>query len=133
MRELKIKKEEIGQQLWPISFEGTLIFNDAFLGKEGFFGVHDNHLNFIPQANVPDNLKIYIPENLDEVQGFLSSAEYILQRVMMTPNIEVIGFDNSDLSTTTIHRGVITIFSDFIDNYAKNSSDYERHRNRWNE
>ncbi len=132
MRELKIDKKEIGQQLWPISFDGVLIFNYDFFGKEGFFGIRDNSLIFISQENIPDKISIHIPENLDEVQGFLSSAEYILQRVMMTPELEVIGLDDSSLSIESIHKETIAIFSDFIDTYAKNSSTYERHRNKWN-
>ncbi len=126
MRELKVDKKELGQQLWPISFEGILIFNDSFFGTEGFFGVRENSLIFIPQENIPNKMTVYIPENLEEVQGFLASAEYILQRTMMTPGLEVQGWSDSSTNIEDLHKEVIATFSDFIRMYAKNANEYER-------
>ncbi len=132
MVELQIHKKDTAIQLWPISFNGVLIFNDSFFGEKGFFGIKDNYLVFIKDEDIPEEFTIQIPENLEEVQGFLGSAEYLLHRAMVTPEIAVVGFTNLDLlNNDDIKSEIIKIFSDFINIYNRNVNKYELIKNNW--
>ncbi len=131
MRELQIEKKDLQKQLWPLSFEGTLIFKTSFFGQEGFFGIRDNYLIFISDDQIPKEININLPENLEEVQGFLSSAEYLLNRVMLTPEIHVEGFVNKEIQSDQLRTEVITIFSNFIQLFSKNAVELEKIKNGW--
>ncbi len=131
MRELQIEKKDIQKQLWPLSYEGMLLFETDFLGQEGFFGIRDNYLIFISSDNIPKEININLPENLEEVQGFLSSAEYLLNRVMLTPKIYVEGFDDEEYTIDELRTEAITIFSNFIQLFSKNAVELEKIKNDW--
>ncbi len=131
MREIQIEKKDLQKQLWPISLDGVLVFETSFLGEEGFFGIRDNNLIFIDIKNIEKEFVLQIPENLDEVQGFLSSADYILNRFMMTPTVYVEGFDQEKFTDEVVAKEVLSIFSEFIDRFSKNSHELEGIRNKW--
>ncbi len=131
MIDIKIHKKDISKQLWPLSFDGILVFNFSFMDNFGLFGIKDNHLILVDDKDIPEEMAIQIPENTEEVLGFLGSAEYILHRFMMTPNPVIIGFNDSEVTEKEINQEVIRIFTDFINRYNKNASLHERAKNYW--
>ncbi len=131
MMTLKIKKEDLDKQLWPMSVEEVLVFGTTLLGTPGIFGIKNNHLCFIPMENIPGENVISIPENLEEVMGFLGSADYILNRVMMTPEIVVDGFNNSEITNEVLRKEVMTIFNNFMRSYHERNNILDRIKNGW--
>ncbi len=131
MLQLKIKKEELDNQVWPMSIGETLVFKKELMGVEGLFGIKNNTLNFIPLDIMPEDFDILIPENLEETMGFLGSAEYLLHRLMMTPVISVSGFLEEDTDNVLLREEVMLVFSDFIATYNKNTNTLDRLKNGW--
>ncbi len=130
MLQLEIQKSDFDKQIWPISVAETLVFKTEFLGEEGLFGVKDNYLNFIQMSDIPERLVISIPESLEETMGFLGSAEYLTHRIMMTPEVTVVGLteiDDSDL----IRKEALYVFAKFIESYNKNVNELDRIKNDW--
>ncbi len=130
MIKLTIDKGELGQQLWPLSINDTLVFSIELGGTPGLFGIRNNNLNFIPMEDLSETITISIPENLDEVMGFLGSAEYILNRIMMTPNIIVTGYTNES-KDKNLRSEVMAIFNNFSRFYHQNDNVLDRIKNNW--
>jgi hypothetical protein len=121
MLKIAIKKEELGHQLWPFSINNTLIFSNHFANLNGWFGVRNNNLRFIPEKDIPEEFEIEIPEDNEETQGFLGSAEYLVHRIMLTPKIVVIGLPQDETLPTDLKAEVLKAFLKFIENYNNNS------------
>ncbi len=131
MIELSIQKSDLDNQLWPMTYNNTVVFGSDLLGEPGLFGIKNNKLNFIPLADIPEVMVIHMPENTEEVQGFLISAEYFLQRTMMTPNITVHGFRAAGLTPELEREAVMGVFADFVEEYNKNANMLDRIKNKW--
>ena len=80
--------------------------------------------------DLSETITISIPENLDEVMGFLGSAEYILNRIMMTPNIIVTGYTNES-KDKNLRSEVMAIFNNFSRFYHQNDNVLDRIKNNW--
>ncbi len=131
MLKLVVRKDELDNQIWPMSISDTLVFKKEMLGEEGLFGIKNNNLNFIPMSEIPETFEVFIPENLEETMGFLGSAEYLLHRLMMTPTITVAGFSEVDEDDTLLREEVMSIFNDFITRYKQNANTSDRIKNGW--
>ncbi len=129
MIEMEINKIDFGDQLWPMSVDDTLVFGTSLLSNDGLIGVKNNNLRFIPMGDVPDKLAIQVPENLEEVMGFLGTADYILNRIMMTPKITVDGF--KEVGGDELHLEVMTIFNNFMRSYHGRVNSLDRIKNGW--
>ncbi len=130
MIQLEIKKEDLDKQVWPLSIGETLVFDTNFLGVPGLFGIKENYFSFIKMTEIPDQLVISIPEDLEETMGFLGSAEYLMHRVMMTPAITVVGLESS-LTNDEIRTEALYVFSRFISRYNKNVNELDAIKNDW--
>ncbi len=131
MLKLEISKTDLEKQLWPISFQDTLVFGNELLETEGLFGIKNNKLNFIPYEDIPDQFEIFLPENVEETMGFIGTAEYVMHRIMMTPKLTVSGFLDFEELEEEGREEVMSIFSKFIKNYARNKNALERIENKW--
>jgi hypothetical protein len=132
MIDMTIRKDQLHNQLWPLVFYGTLVFSFEFMGEDGIFGIRDNYLNFIPMENLAGEINISIPENTEEVMGFLASADFIINRLMMTPRITIENFPEPDGSTPDILRNeVMRTLLKFTNRRNKHLNSFERLKNNW--
>ncbi len=127
----KVQKEDIHNQLWPISVDDTLIYKSDLFEMEGLFGIKNNVLTFIPFEDLAEEFNVSIPETMDEVLSFLTSAEYILQRIMMTPDLNISGFPGEFEDTQEERQEVMNVFSDFVNGYNRNANALDRVKNGW--
>ncbi len=131
---MTIKKEELKRQLWPIMFDDTLVFQFDFLGMEGLFGVRNSQLRFIPMELIAEDIVISVPENLEEVMGYVATAEYIIQRILMTPHVEIIGLPSKDAEIMTegdTRKEALTVLHGVLDHYKRNKNNLEWIENGW--
>jgi hypothetical protein len=132
MIDMAISKGQLHKQLWPLVFDGTLVFSFELMGEPGIFGIKDNYLNFIPMGNLADTINISIPENTEEVMGFLASADFIINRLMMTPQIIVENFPEPDgVTPNVLRKEVMKTLLKFTDTRNKHLNEFERLKNDW--
>jgi hypothetical protein len=125
-----IRKNDMHKQLWPMVFQDTLVFSFEYGDKKGLFGVKNNYLNFIPQESIPDAMEISVPENVEEVAGFLASADFIAKRIVMTPEPRVEGLTTKEDPEKT-RENALSIFVDFIRLNAKNTDLLDKLQYKW--
>jgi hypothetical protein len=119
MIKLKIKKEELDLYLTPFSINEIIIFSHKFLDKDGFFGIKNNTLIFISMEKIESELSIEYPADISEVQAFLTTADYLVQRVLMSEHIKVIGLE--DISEEESRKEILKILYKFIKNFKHNN------------
>jgi len=119
MLKLKIKKEELKYYLTPFSINESPIFSQTFLGKEGFFGIKDNVLIFISMEKIEDELSIEYPADITEIQAFLTTADYLVQRIMMSDRTLIPGLE--DIPEHDIKIESLKILNNFINNFKENN------------
>ena len=120
MLKLEIKKSDLEKYLEPFSYKEILVFSQTLLGEDGFFGIKNNALFFISTENIEEDLIIEYPAEIQEVQAFVTTADYLIQRVMASRKLNVIGF-SKDISEEKLKIEILKIFYDFIENYNQNT------------
>ncbi len=119
MTEIEIPKEELGFQLLPFIYKETIVLSILTNEINGLVGIKKNTLIFISEEKLDKDIKLQVPENLTEINELLVSAEWVLQRAMMTPNLKVIDWDGP------IEK-ILETLALFTINYKNNSEKLER-------
>ena len=116
--ETQVKKEELYLQLLPFIYKDITVFATALIdGQQGIFGVNNNTVVFIESKNLEDTLNITLPSSLEEINNLLITGEWLLQRTMMTPDIQCQGAEERAFLLPSI---IIKTIHHFVKNYDKN-------------
>lgn len=86
-----VKKEDFSEILLPFKYEDVLIYSKTFGITPGLYGYKNDSLFFAPLDILPDTFDIESPESVEELQEFMTSLDYIVQRVSMNPKITLVG------------------------------------------
>ena len=124
MIQIQIKKENLRGYLTPFSFQEILIFSQTFLDQEGFFGIRNNTLIFISMEKIENEFVMEYPADISEVQAFLTTADYLVQRVLVSEKTPVLGI--TDISNQDLKIEILRILNKFINNFKENSYLFEK-------
>jgi hypothetical protein len=129
MLQINTKKGHLDGHLWPILFDNTLIFSFKLFDKNGLFGIKNNMLRFMSDDLIAEEIVIEIPESIEEVMGYVATAEYLVQRVLLTPKLYIEGID--DISDEDLRTEVLRILNTILERYQKNKNLLDRVHNHW--
>lgn len=111
---MTIKKEDLHKQLLPFRYKEVMVLSHSMEidGKpeKGIYGLNGNNVFFLKYDDLPDEFEIGIPENLEEVETHLVAGEYLIQRLMLTPEIYITGIE-TNMSFDTAVRPLVILLS----------------------
>ena len=124
MIQIQVKKENLKGYLTPFSFQEILVFSQKFLDREGFFGIRNNTLIFISMEKIEDEFIMDYPADISEAQACLITADYLVQRVLISEKTPVLGIN--DISNHDLKIETLRILNKFINNFKENSYLFEK-------
>jgi len=100
--------------LYPFKYKEILIYAGEVADIPGLYGTSPDNLFFIPASDLPEEFLIEIPDNLEELQDYVASIEFIVQKIAMNPKSKIPNYDGE-----TTHLQRVKPFMDFMLGYEK--------------
>lgn len=86
-----IRTEDFKELLLPFKYNDVLIYAKELGNTSGLYGYKDDGLFFMPLAEIKGSFEIDSPESVDELHEFMTSLDYIIQRISMNNNVVLDG------------------------------------------
>lgn len=127
MIKITVVKSKLEDQLLPLIYKELMVYSFSLGGTSGLFGFQRNQIVFIPEESIPEELEIEYPEHMQDIKSFLISAEYLLHRIMMAPNLNIIGY-KGEIPVDDLVIEISKMFSFFIEKYSNRVTEIERYK-----
>jgi len=126
MQTLKIKKNKLRGFFVPFKYNNNLIYSlELELEDEalfGFYGFGKNTIYFIDIDELPEEIELELPDELEELQEFLGAVENIIQRISLNGSSIYI----PSIDTTIETKYLLKPYVNFVRNYEENIRMIER-------
>ncbi len=110
-----IDKHTFKEILLPFKYEDAMIYSKHLGNVPGFYGYRGDALFFKPLTELSDAIDIESPESVEELHEFISSIDYIIQRLSMNNEVYI-----PEHLEKTEHSKLLEPFVEFTKTFQKN-------------